>query len=275
MWIFNSILGKIFEILFIPFRNMNPWVAMIVVSFLTALLMLLVYRYTSNQKGIKKVKNKIKAHLLEIRLYKDSMSISLRAQGQILLANFKYIALNFRPLLVMITPIILIIIQLNFWFGYDSMKSGQSTLLKVKLEEGYNPLQQNITLEPSTEVKIETDPLRIEEDYELNWRISPQSKGSLDLNIVIGSQRVAKTFSSELRPLSRISPIRYNHNFINNLLYPVEKPIEKDLPVKSIEVIYPARYLNLFGWNVHWLIAFFALSIIFGFAFKGVMKVEI
>jgi len=275
MWIFNSILGKIFEILFIPFRNMNPWVAMIVVSLLTALLMLLVYRYTSNQKGIKKVKNKIKAHLLEIRLFKDSMSISLKAQGKILLANFRYIALNFKPLLVMIIPIILIIIQLNFWFGYDSLKQGQATLLKVKLEDGYNPLQQNIALDPSSDIKIETDPLRIEEDYEVNWRISPQSKGNHDLNVVIGSHSITKSFASELRALSRISPIRYNHNFINNLLYPMERPIPKDLPVKSIEVIYPVRYLNLFGLNIHWLIAFFALSIIFGFAFKGVMKVEI
>jgi len=275
MWIFNSILGQIFEILFIPFQNMNPWVAMIVVSLLTALLMLLVYRYTSNQKGIKKVKNKIKAHLLEIRLFKDSMSISLKAQGKILLANFKYIALNFKPLLVMIIPIILIIIQLNFWFGYDSLKQGQATLLKIKLEEGHNPLQQNISLDPSSEIKIETDPLRIEEDYEVNWRISPQSKGNHDLSVVIGSHSITKSFASELRALSRISPIRYNHNFINNLLYPMERPIPKDLPVKSIEVIYPVRYLNLFGWNIHWLIAFFALSIIFGFAFKGVMKVEI
>lgn len=275
MWIFNSILGKIFEILFIPFLNMNPWVAMIVVSLLTAFLMLFVYRHTSNQKGIKKVKNKIKAHLLEIRLYKDSMSLSLQAQGKIVLANFKYIALNFQPLLVMIIPILLIIIQLNFWYGYDSLKSGQSTLLKVKLEEGYNPLQQNIVLEPSPGIKIETDPLRIEEENEVDWRISAQSKGAQDLNLVIGGQSIAKTFSSELRPLSQISPIRYNHSFLNNLLYPVEKPIEKKVPVKSIEVIYPVRYLNFFGLNVHWLIAFFVLSIIFGFSFKGVMKVEI
>jgi len=40
MWVFNSIFGKIFEILFIPFRSMSPWVGMIIISFLTALLML-------------------------------------------------------------------------------------------------------------------------------------------------------------------------------------------------------------------------------------------
>ena len=55
MWTFNRIFGKIFDLLFIPFRNMNPWVGMAIISFLTGLLMLVIFRYTSNQAGIKKV----------------------------------------------------------------------------------------------------------------------------------------------------------------------------------------------------------------------------
>ena len=39
MWTFNQVFGKIFDLLFIPFRDMNPWVGMIIVSFLTGLLM--------------------------------------------------------------------------------------------------------------------------------------------------------------------------------------------------------------------------------------------
>ncbi|NOR12743.1 MAG: hypothetical protein GQ545_05770, partial [Candidatus Aminicenantes bacterium] len=111
MWTFNRVFGKIFDLLFIPFRDMNPWVGMIIISFLTGLLMLVIFRYTSNQAGIKKAKNKIKAHLLELRLYKDSLGLSLKAQGNILLANLKYITHSFKPMLVMIIPVILILIQ--------------------------------------------------------------------------------------------------------------------------------------------------------------------
>ncbi len=275
MWTFNKFFGKIFDLLFIPFRSMNPWVGMVIVSFLTGLLMLVIFRYTSNQAGIKKVKNKIKAHLLELRLYKDSLGLSMKAQGNILLANLKYITHSFKPLLVMIVPVILILIQMNFWFGYESLKPGEQTLLKVKLEEGYNPLQTDLVLEPAPEIVIETPPLRIEVYSEINWRISSQKSGIHHVDVVVAGRKISKTIATDTKPLSKLSPIKHRKKFVDELFYPVEAPIAKDFPVKSIEVLYPAKRLNFLGFDIHWLIAYFALSIIFGFAFKGIFKVEI
>ena len=275
MWTFNRIFGKIFDLLFIPFRSMNPWVGMIIVSFLTGLLMLVIFRYTSNQAGIKKVKNKIKAHLLELRLYKDSLGLSMKAQGNILLANLKYITHSFKPLLIMIIPVVLILIQMNFWFGYESLKTGEQTLLKVKLEEGYNPLQTNLVLEPDPEIVIETPPLRIEEYGEVNWRISSQKSGVHRIHVIIGGEKISKTIATDTKALSKLSPIKRRKKLVDELFYPVEAPISKESPVKSIEVLYPAKSMNLFGLNIHWLIAYFVLSVIFGFSFKGVFKVEI
>jgi uncharacterized membrane protein (DUF106 family) len=275
MWTFNQFFGKIFDLLFIPFRSMSPWVGMVIVSFLTGLLMLVIFRYTSNQAGIKKIKNKIKAHLLELRLYKDSLGLSMKAQGNILLANFKYITHSFKPLLVMIVPVLLILIQMNFWFGYESLKPGEQTLLKVKLEEGYDPLQTDVVLETNPDIVIETPPLRIEEYGEINWRISSQKSGLHFVNVVVAGNKIPKTIATDTKPLSKLSPIKHRKNFIDELFYPVESPIAKDSPVKSIEVLYPDKRLSFFGFNMHWLIAYFALSIVFGFSFKGIFKVEI
>jgi uncharacterized membrane protein (DUF106 family) len=128
MWFFNSVIGKIFDILFLPFRGLSPWVAMIVVSFLTGLLMLFIFRATSNQEGIRRIKNKIKAHLLELRLYKDSLAQQLTSQGKILSANFKYFSYALKPMLVMVIPVMLILIQLNLWFGSRSLDIGDEAL---------------------------------------------------------------------------------------------------------------------------------------------------
>ena len=57
---------------------------MMAVSLLTALLMLFVFQLTSNQAGIRRAKDRIKAHLLELRLFKDNMRVTLWAQGGIL-----------------------------------------------------------------------------------------------------------------------------------------------------------------------------------------------
>ena len=171
MWVFNSVFGKIFVLFFYPFQSMSPWIGMILISFLTALLMLFVYRFTSNQQGIKEVKNKIKAHLLELWLFKDSMSLTLKAQGKIIRYNLKYIGYALKPFLVMIIPIILILIQLSLWFEYKALEPGQKTILVVKLKEGQNLLNIDIAVEPSSGFDIETPPIRIEEEGEINWRL--------------------------------------------------------------------------------------------------------
>jgi len=225
MWIFNSVFGKIFVLLFYPFQSMNPWIGMILISFLTSLLMLFVYRFTSNQQGIKEVKNKIKAHLLELRLFKDSMSLTLKAQGKIIRYNLKYIGYALKPFLVMIIPIILILIQLSLWFEYKALEPGQKTIVTVKIIEGQNPLDIDIAVEPSSGFDIEIPPIRIEEEGEINWRLHAKEKGIHDLTLIIGGRRITKEVVINQKALSRISPARVKRNFIDELFHPKEAPL--------------------------------------------------
>jgi uncharacterized membrane protein (DUF106 family) len=282
MWIFNSVFGKIFDLIFFLFQSMNPWIGMIFISFLTALLMLFVFRFTSNQEGIRLVKNKIKAHLLELRLFKDSLSLSFKAQGNILRYNLKYISYSTKPLLVMIIPLILILIQLNIWFGYEALTPGQETILKVKLEEGHSPLDISLSLEPSSGFDIQTPPLRIEEEMEISWRLQAREEGVHDLALIINGQRLIKKLAVAQKPLSKISPLKVRRNFINELMNPGEPPFSRELPIKTIEVKYPTKDISLFGWSIPWLlgippwlVVYFVLSIILGFILKGIFKVEI
>ena len=275
MWVFNSIFGKIFEIVFFPFKSMTPWIGMIFISFLTALLMLCVFRFTSHQQGIKQVKNKIKAHLLEIRLFKDSLNVSLRAQGNILRYNLKYIGYSIKPLLVMIIPLILILLQLNLWFGYQSLTPGQEVILKVEVDEDLSLLDTEFLIESSSGLVIETPPLRIEEKREVNWKLFAKETGIHELSMTVNGHRIVKKVAVAQKPLSKISPVKIRRNFMAELFNPGEAPLPANHPIKSLEIKYPLNYMSLFGWRIHWLIVYFALSIIFGFAFKCVFKVEI
>jgi uncharacterized membrane protein (DUF106 family) len=275
MWIFNSAFGKLFDILFLPFRGMSPWIGMILISFLTGLLMLFVFKWTSNQQGIQKVKNKIKAHLLELRLFKDNMGQSLRSQGSILRCNLKYISYSAKPMLVMILPLILILIQLNFWFGYESLEPNEPAILKIKLGKDQNPMDTHITVQPSPGLRMETSPLRIEESKEIDWRFSATQEGTQQFEVTVDGKTVTKKVSVAQKPLSKISPLKPGKKFFDQVMYPTEPPIDGKIPVQSIEIQYHGKKMNLFGWKIHWLIAYFALSIIFGFAFKGMFKVQI
>jgi uncharacterized membrane protein (DUF106 family) len=275
MWVFNSAFGKIFDVMFLPFRSMSPWIGMILVSFLTGLLMLFVFKWTSNQAGIQKVKNRIKAHLLELRLFKDSLGQSLRAQGNILRCNLKYIGYSAKPMLVMIIPLILILIQLNFWFGYDSLTLRESALVKVKLAQDLNPMETEIAIQSSPGLELETPPLRIEEAREIDWRFQATQPGIHQFQVTIDGEAITKTVSVAQKPLSKISPLKTNRKFLDQVMYPVESPIRGQVPVQAIEIQYPDKSMDLFGWKIHWIIVYFVLSILFGFAFKGVFNVQI
>jgi hypothetical protein len=275
MWPVNTVLGKLFDLLLLPFRSLNPWAGMIFISFLTGLLMLFVYRLTSNQIGIRQVKDRIKAHLLELRLYKDNMGVTMKAQGQILRANLKYIVLNFKPLVVMIVPLVLILAQLNLWFGAAPLEVGRPAILKVELAPEIRPLDMEFALEAPPQVAVETPPLRLEEPKEVDWRINPGSPGIYDLTIRAGGESVHKILVVAGPPLQRVSSLKVRPNFLEEVLFPGEKPLPQGNPIRSIELLYPAGRLHLLGLKIHWLIAYLGLSIVFGFALKKPFKVEI
>ncbi|OGD20427.1 MAG: hypothetical protein A2W03_01775 [Candidatus Aminicenantes bacterium RBG_16_63_16] len=275
MAVVNSLLNGLFDALFYPFRTLTAWWGMLYISLLTGLLMLAVFRLTSNQPGIRAAKDRIKAHLLEMRLFKDNFRVSLGAQRQILAANWRYIRYSFKPLLVMIIPLVLILIQLNFWFGYEPLAAGEPAILKVRLDSGIDPLKTEILLETSPSVRVETPPLRIADEHEVDWRIRPQEAGPAALTLAVGGARFEKTVRVGGAPLARVSTMRVRGRFPDALLYPCESGLPPDGPVQSIEVVHPQRRLPFMGLRLHWLVAYFALSIILGFALKRPFKVEI
>jgi len=275
MSVVNLLLNGLFDALFYPFRTLNAWWGMMYISLLTGLLMLAVFRLTSNQAGIRAAKDRIKAHLLEMRLFKDNLRVSLGAQRQILAANWRYLRYSVKPLLVMIVPLVLILIQLNFWLGYEPLAAGEPAILKVRLEDGVDLLKTEVSLEAPPSVRVETPPLRIAGENEIDWRIRPQGAGLTGLTIAVSGARYEKSVRVGGAALSRLSPVRIQGRFPDTLLYPGESALPSGGPVKSIELVYAARRLPFLGLRLHWLVAYFALSVVLGLALKRPFKVEI
>ena len=48
-----------------------------------------------------------------------------------------------------------------------------------------------------------------------------------------------------------------------------------DTAIVSVEVTYPTLPLTVFGWELHWLVIFFVVSMAAGFALRGPLGVEI
>jgi hypothetical protein len=238
--------------------------------------MLAVFKAASDQAGIRRTKDRIKAHLLELRLYKHDFGQTMRSQGKVLLANGRYLGHALRPMLVMLAPILLLLFQLDAWFGARPLAVGERALVKVKLAAGTNPLTTPLVLEAPAGLAVETPPLRIEEEREVAWRIRAVATGRHDLKLAgAGGEPIPAAVAVGPGKLRKILPVPAETGFFRQLEHPGGLSLPKGGPVESITIAYPAARLSLFGWRLHWLVAFFVLSIVFGFALKGVFRVEI
>ena len=92
-----------------PIGVLPGWLSATIVAAATGVLLLLVFKYTSNQRAIKQVRADIKANLLALRLFKDSAVIALYAQAAIVRGALWLAVYALVPLLVMAVPVLLIL----------------------------------------------------------------------------------------------------------------------------------------------------------------------
>ena len=198
----------------------------------------------------------------------------VRSVKDIVWANFRYMGLNLLPLLFMIIPVGLFLIQMNWWYGYKPFNPGEKFLLKAKVANQVDLEGTRISLEVPEGLEIQSPPLRIPTISEVSWLLRAKQKGHHDIKVRIDDHEVTmKVVVSD--HMERLGLIRHASGFWDFLLYPGEAAIPPTSHVSFVQVRYGPSLMNIFGYEVHWIIVYFVLSIFFGLALKGVFKVQI
>jgi len=141
---------------------------MLWVSVLTTVMVLLVYKYLSSQEAIKEVKDRVKAHILEIRLFQDDPVLMGRAVRAVLLANLKYLGLNLKPFLIVFLPIFLMLVQMETRFGYRPLLPNESALVRTFWRSAHpGDKGPGPTLLAGDGLSLESPPVRIENGREI------------------------------------------------------------------------------------------------------------
>lgn len=259
----------LFDALLYPFREMSPLVGLTLMSVLFGVGMLVVLKYTSNQEKLDAIKRKIHASLFEIRLFNDDLRAILRAQWDILRHNVRYLGLWMVPMLVMTVPMLLMVGQLHFHYGYRGLEPGEQTLFTVELtqDRGSKPAAN---LELPEGLRIDAGPIWIPAERELSWRLEAEDWGDYEVVFEIDGERYEKNVQVA-KNIARRSPVRPAATFVDQLLYPAEAPLPVEGAVNSISMTYPSADGGISGWDseLTWMLIFVVLSIIAAFALKG------
>ena len=261
--------------LFVPFKSIDPFWALLAVSLTTTLIFLEVFRRTTHSAKLEEAKNGMQARLLEVRLFKDSPSIVVGALVGMLACNLRYLKHSLKPTFFMLLPLVVLMIHLDAWFGHVPLRPGQAALVRVKLQGSAPQPSSEVSLEAATGLTIETPSLRIPKEREISWVVRASQTGRYAVSVRSGDSAAQQTIVVADGGWDRVMPRVVTAGFWNQWAYPGGASLPRYGPIEWVEVNYPDRSLALFGWKAHWLVLFFVLACVLGFVGSKLLRVTV
>ena len=272
---------KIIDQLFLPFSRFSPLYGLAFATLLITAFALIIYKYCSNQQEIKKAKERIKAHFVEVWLFIDDPILILKAQAGIFSQGVRYLAYALIPLAIMFLPVLIILVNCEYRYHYRPFQPGEVFLLKFRLSEQVPEWRNVVSLELPSGLEVTAPPLRIEdkdvegkEFREIDYRLKVSEKGNhtvkflLDKKEQVGMKIFADTsYNTRLNPIEAIG-------FFSTFLHPGTNLLKTKSGIEKIELKYPEAKVNFFGWKTYWVWPFLILMFIFAFALKPFIRVE-
>jgi hypothetical protein len=251
---------------------MTPLLLVLVLSVVIGFLMVVVFRYTSDQKAIGRAKDQLKAHLLAVRLFQDQLPVVMRAYVRIFGGTARYLRLAFMPFLVSLVPITFLIIQMDRYLGSKPLETDQPFLVEAHVSDA--DTLNNIDLQLPSGLKSSAPAVHVPKDKEAVWRVVAERDGQYDIHLAASGQTVSKRVVVA-QGVARLSPVRLRGQFWERLLSSSEAALPDTSTIQSIAVNYPPREIWFGWWEWNWIVLFFVVSMIAGFFFKTVLGIQV
>lgn len=254
----NRAVTSVFDALLTPFEWMGDATALVVWSGVFGVLALLVFKRISWQRGIKNAKDKIKAHMIEIRLYQDDLVVVGSAVSKVLARNCVYLGLNFGPIVPLAFPFMVLTAQFVVRYAYDPLPltaadarvmPGRGTMLEIELapEHAGRVGELVVTLPPG--LKAVSPLVRVPSEGRAFQEFVALASGEHEIAIEIGGARETKLVVAgdaakrwmQPRRVSSRDWLALTDTDRWPLLWPAESAFPSDSPLRVVAIAYPYR----------------------------------
>ncbi|MCK4851149.1 MAG: hypothetical protein KAT11_07355 [Phycisphaerae bacterium] len=249
------------------------WLSNTIVAAVMGVILLIIFKYTSNQQAISRVRDNIKANTLALKLFKDSMAVTFQSQGRLLRGALLLLVHAVRPLLVMIVPVSLILAQLALWYQARPLQVGEPAVVVMKLNGEIDAPWPKVSMESMPAAELTIGPVRVLSKRQIYWEIEARQNGNQPLIFQVDQEK----FEKELAIGSGFMPVsveRPGWHWGSIFYHPRESPFSPDSLVQSISITYPDRPTWTSGTD-WWIAYFFIASMVFAFIAKPFLKVKI
>jgi hypothetical protein len=262
-------IGAVARWLLAPFSGHNAMASLLPLGILTGIVMLWVFRETSNQEAIGRLKGKLQAHLYEMRLFTDEPLLIWKAQWGLITTNIRYLGRMLVPALVMTAPMVLVFAQLECFYGHAPLAPGREAILTVQMKDGAR--EPVPALRAPEGIAVESPGVRVDSGRQISWRIRALHPVSGTIELLFPDGTLAKSVDAGRGP-------RYiSGRRVRPALDLLWHPGERRLPagnVEWIEIRYPEATVHAFGLDLHWLIWLLITSMICALALKKRFRVS-
>ncbi len=247
----HRLISRLLDLAFGPLERLGSEWVIVVTGALFGVFALWAFKYMSPQGAIKRTKDRIKGHLIEIRLYQDNLRLVTAAIGKVLWANLRYLGLNMGPFVPLAIPFALLAGQLVVRYAYDPIPleahagphlAGDGVTLKLSAEDP-SDWQANLALQGPEELVVASPLVRAVAQGVAFQAFRPLTQGLHEVQITWGDQSMVKPIWAgppEVLGTPRVplQPLRLRG--VERLLWPAEPGLDLD-GLARVEFTYPER----------------------------------
>ncbi len=259
-----------------PLEALPPLLVLIIWSVVTGIVMAVVFRCTSNQKALAKVANETSANILAIKLFQDDLGVTFRCLLKLLHDIAQRLRHSLRPMLIMLVPLLLLLVQLALRFEYEPLQIGESAVVELRLAPAVWEQFNTVRIEAPDTVRVETAAMRDFKLHTVYWRLSATTAEPVGIRWTVGDRTIEKDIAvadSSAR-LLRVDTVRPGDDWLEQLLHPGERSFGDDSPVREIVVHHDDRVTRILNCNVPWWATFLIVSCLTAWLVRPIVKVQ-
>jgi len=265
------VFDRVFDLLVGIGGGSAAW-AMVVVSAVTAVWVLLLFKAVTPQERLQETRDRLFGHIYEMGLYQDRLGVVGRIQRDLARANLRYLGLTLPALLVLIVPMVITLAQLDSRFAHRPLRPGETTVLSVEAAPDADPADFGLRVPQG--VTVEAGPVRGRTAHRVAWSVRAEEPGSHELTVTRGGEAVA---SRTLEAGEGLAPLgeTARAGLLGPWLAPGAGQVPRGSGLAAVTLRYPERSTRYLGIELDWLVAFMVLSLAAGLALKDLLRVSI
>ena len=250
-----AFLDPVFNPVLQPLLNASPFLGILILSFVVSLLITLSYKFLTNQKEMKRIKDEQKEGQKKLKELKSNPAEMMEIQKDLMKKNMDYMKHSLRATLITMIPLLLIFGWMSSHLTYEPIYPGETYSVSANFLEGVSGQAELKADEGTDIINSPSQPI----NGAATWNLKSE-EGEHFLTVKTGETEQTKKVLITT-DLAYENPITsFEHSDIQNIQVNQNK-------------LKPAGKFSLFGWQPGWLGWYIIFSIAFSIGLRKVLKI--